>query len=484
MARLHLRSLSVKLLLAFALVALLAIGTVALVVQQVTAHQFTLYISRGGQMRAEAWAQAVAEYYARLSDAERTDPWAGLDAVFEGEGTAYVPGSGRGMGRGQSWGRPQAAAPAEERVLVVSPDGRVAFDTDEDLLGQPVPPNVQEQGAPIVVDGKTVGTLLVTTADLSGYSTWEREFIDAVNRAILGAALLVCLASLTMAVLFSRQLVAPVLRLTAAAERLAAGDLTQRVTVHSRDEIGELGRAFNKMANDLQTAEVQRRQMTADIAHELRNPLSVIRGNLEAMLDGIYALDARHLQPVYKETMLLQRLVEDLRLLSLADAGQLALVRSDIDIRALLEGVVSSAQAVAQDRGLSIELDLSPDDMVIVGDEGRLRQVLGNLLSNAIRHTPPGGRIALRARRREQWIEIVVTDTGSGIAPEDLPYVFDRFYRGEPARDRASGGSGLGLAIARALVEAHSGTIQVQSQPGAGTMFTISLPTTHPPGKD
>jgi signal transduction histidine kinase len=257
---------------------------------------------------------------------------------------------------------------------------------------------------------------------------------------------------------------------------MAQGDLSQRVETRSRDEIGVLGKAFNKMAGDLETAEAQRRQMTADIAHELRNPLSIIRGNLEAMIDGIYVPDDEHLTTIYEEALLLQRLVEDLRLLTLADAGQLTLIRTDVDLADLLSGVANSALAVAQDGGIALHVDVPQDALIAQGDAGRLRQIIGNLVSNAIRYTPQGGTITLHAHQDDENVVIDVADTGHGIASQDLDRVFDRFYRADTARDRASGGSGLGLAIAKALVQAHGGTIDVQSELGQGTTFTIVIP--------
>jgi len=215
--------------------------------------------------------------------------------------------------------------------------------------------------------------------------------------------------------------------------------------------------------------------MTADVAHELRNPLSVIRGNLEAMIDGVYPADVDHVRPIYEETMLLQRLVEDLRLLSLADDGQITLNRSDVDVRALLDGVASGAQAMAQEKGIALQVDAGTP-LIVEGDASRLRQVLNNLIGNALRYTPPGGTITLHTDQDADHVTLSVTDTGPGIPARDLPYIFDRFYRGDAARDRASGGSGLGLAIARALAEAHGGEIHVQSHVGQGTTFTLVLP--------
>jgi len=299
--------------------------------------------------------------------------------------------------------------------------------------------------------------------------------LEAVNRAVLIAVLLVALTALLAAVLLSRHLVSPLRQLTRASNAMAGGDLSQRVVIDTRDEIGDLGQAFNRMAGDLESAQIQRQQMTADIAHELRNPLSVVRGNLEAMLDGIYPADEEHLGPIYEETMLLQRLVEDLRVLSLADAGELPLVRTEVDLGDLLTRVADSARAVAEDKGVSLRLHVPAETVVIEGDVDRLRQVVGNLASNALRYTPQGGEVSLGLSRSNGQARILVSDNGQGIDAQDLPHIFDRFYRADAARARASGGSGLGLAIVRALVEAHGGTVSVESTPGQGATFTVLL---------
>jgi signal transduction histidine kinase len=476
-------SLSARFLLVVALVALLGVGTVALVANRVIAREFTVYVSRGGQLRAQEWAVVAADHYRQAGS------WEGIEAFLD----EYALGRGLGQGRGRQYGRQAqgTGAASDQRILIADPAGQIVYDTQGELVGRPFdalrarpsdglgarPIDAQEQalGAPVVVDGQTVGTLLVTTGDLSGQSELERRFLETVNRAVVWAVLLVAAASLVAATLLSRWLVAPLRQLTAAAEAMAGGDLSQRVAVRTRDEAGELARAFNRMAGDLETAETQRRQMTADIAHELRNPLSVVRGNLEAMFDGVYPVDVEHLEPIYEETVLLQRLVEDLRLLTLADAGQLELVRSDVDVERLLAGVAEGAQAIAQDKGISLQVNPTQESLVIDGDAGRLRQVLGNLLSNALRYTPAGGDVTLSAQPAGGRVRFAVTDTGPGIPAEDLPHVFDRFYRGDAARDRASGGSGLGLAIARALVEAHGGTIEVESAVDRGTTFSVEL---------
>lgn len=460
------KTLRAKLSIAFALVALLGVGTVALVINQATTRAFDLYVSRGAMMRAEQVAADAALYY------EQTGSWQGIENKLQTSAAEYQPG----MGMGRRQGMRGMAGMSNSRILIVGTDETVIVDTGKELVGQAIKKDDLAKSIPISVKGQVIGTLLITTQDMSGHSDLEKQFLSAVNQAVLWAVGAVTAAALVAAVLLSRQLVGPLRQLTAASEAMAQGDLSQRVAIRSNDEVGELGRAFNQMANDLQAAETQRQQMTADIAHELRNPLSVIRGNLEALLDGIYPTDAEHLGPIYEETILLQRLVEDLRLLSLTDTGQLHLVYTDVDFNTLLNTITDSTQAIADDKGIALQVNIPSEPIIIHADADRLRQVIGNLVGNALRYTPTGGTVMLRAARDSGFIRVSVSDTGPGIALADLPHVFDRFYRGDAARDRASGGSGLGLPIARALARAHGGDIHVESTPGQGARFTVSLP--------
>jgi signal transduction histidine kinase len=219
-----------------------------------------------------------------------------------------------------------------------------------------------------------------------------------------------------------------------------------------------------------------RRDMTADIAHELRTPLAVMRGNLEAMLDGVYPFDAEHLNPVLNQVNLLTRLVEDLRTLALAEAGQLPLSKRSVDLAALLQSVWTSFEAQAAAQQVTLHTEIASDLPLVDLDPDRMQQTVGILISNALRYTPPQGSITVGAKTDRASVTIEVTDTGSGIAPEDVPHVFDRFYRADKSRARESGGSGLGLAIAKSIVEAHGGSIEAVSQPGQGTQLIIRLP--------
>jgi signal transduction histidine kinase len=276
-----------------------------------------------------------------------------------------------------------------------------------------------------------------------------------------------------------RGVATPLADVMAAANAVAEGDLSTRVPVpeHGPDAFTNLAESFNRMAQELELADHQRRNLTADVAHKLRNPLHIIQGNLEGILDDVYKPNDEHISATLGETRLLARLVDDLRTLSLAEAGQLPLRREVVDIGELLADVRTSFSGQAEAAGLDLQVALEGHPPSISGDVGRLEQVLNNLVGNAVRHTPAGGSIVLRAQGTGHGVRILVQDTGEGLSAEDLPYIFDRFWRGDKSRSRARGtGSGLGLAIARQLVEAHGGHIAVQSKPGEGTTFVVELP--------
>jgi len=291
-----------------------------------------------------------------------------------------------------------------------------------------------------------------------------------------GLALALPLLALALAVRAWRSIAQPLGAVMEAADALAEGDLSARVPEGRPGEFGGLARSFNRMASELQRAEQVRRNLTADVAHELRTPLHIIQGNLEGILDGVYEATPDHINDTLEETQLLARLVDDLQMLSLAEMGELPLQRERVDVRGLLADVATSFGGQAEAAGVALQVTTPEDalELAVTADADRLDQVLSNLVANALRHTPAGGAITLSAFAQDDSVQIVVADTGSGIPAADLPYVFDRFWRGD--RSRAGAGSGLGLAIARQLVLAHQGRIEVSSTEGMGTVFTVTLP--------
>ncbi|MGD9406200.1 MAG: ATP-binding protein, partial [Anaerolineae bacterium] len=297
-------------------------------------------------------------------------------------------------------------------------------------------------------------------------------FLNEVNRSLVWAGVAAGVVALALGLLLARQLAAPIRALTEAANRLADGEMTQ-VRVRSDDEIGELGQAFNSMARSLAQQETLRRNLMADIAHELRTPLTVIRSDLEALLDGVYEPTPEALASVQEETLLLARLVDDLRALAQAEAGQLRLEREPLDLAELLRGVAASFDLQAHGQGQELRLELDPDLPVVEADPVRVRQVAANLVSNALRHAPEAGCVTVRAEALPAEVRVSVADDGPGIAEEDVSRIFDRFWRGPQPRAQ---GSGLGLTIARELVRAHGGRIWVESEPGQGSTFFFTLP--------
>jgi len=453
--------LFVKLLLAFVLVVAVAVTVLAVMSRESATREFTRFLREQRTQPPDDLIIQLADLYARQGN------WEGAAQLL-------------GQTNQQAWA--QEKIPPMPLLLVDSQGYPVANSWDQYLTDQVAQDT--STGWRVQVDGKTVGTLLME------YRRWPEPGpaagelgpeglarVERLQRNILIAGLIAGAVGLVIAALLAWRLVRPLRQLTEAAEGIALGDLSQRVPAIGGDEVGELASTFNWMASELERAEQLRRNLTADIAHELRTPLSVIRGKLEGVLDGVYPATPQHLQPILESTALLSYLVEDLRLLAQVEAGQLTLEKRAVNIKGLLKDTQTYFKALASEGGLTLALDLAPELPDANADWHRLTQVLSNLLTNALRHTPSGGQVTLSATAGEGAVKVTVTDTGAGIPPEDLSHIFDRFWRGEKSRSRASGGSGLGLAIAKQLIELHGGTIGVQSTPGQGSTFWFTLPT-------
>lgn len=335
---------------------------------------------------------------------------------------------------------------------------------------------------PIIANGQRVGTLYAQRAG-SGARSGE-QFLATVNQAILWAGLTAILLALFLGLLLARRITRPLSRVAEATRGVAAGDLSQQVPVSGQDEVGQLAQDFNHMARALALSESQRRQLLADTAHDLRTPISIIRSHLEAMLDGVFPMTPESLATIHEETLHLSRLVDDVRTLSLAETGQLPLEQQPVDMRELVERVISAFAPLADADGVRLESTLDNVPLV-TADEARIHQVLSNLIANALRYAPLGNQdpptVSVSLQADGDKVTINIADNGPGLTAEQQQRVFDRFWRSDTARDRRQGGSGLGLAIAKSIVEAHDGTIALASTPGAGTTFTITLDTSPGP---
>jgi len=316
-----------------------------------------------------------------------------------------------------------------------------------------------------------------------GMGQQEREFLASVHQALIWVGAGIMLVGLAASYALARSITVPLRTLSGAVKEIARGNYGQRVQINSGDEVEQVARAFNGMAESLETNNQMRKRLLADIAHELRTPLAVIQGNLEGMLDGVVEMDKEQVNSIYEETVHLNRLIGELRDLSLAEAGQLVLDKRLTDVSQLVVRALSKIKPLADEKGIVVESRLAEVPQAEI-DASRINQVVYNLLTNAIRYTPAGGLIVVAATQAGEgkagWLKLSVSDTGQGIAAEDLPHIFDHFYRADKSRARKSGGSGIGLAIVKQLVEAHGGRVEVESAPGRGSCFYVYLPLQGP----
>jgi two-component system sensor histidine kinase BaeS len=328
-------------------------------------------------------------------------------------------------------------------------------------------------GIPTLMIGIVLGLVIGGNQDLLGSRELRRLTFCTIP-------FLIPIIGMLVGTLGVRRWVNPLADVMSAAESLAEGDFSVRVKEEGDQEFVKLARSFNHMAAELDRARIQRQNLTADVAHELRTPLHILQGNLEGALDGVYQASPEYFKSMLEETSLLQRLVEDLQILSMAESGTLDFHFQTLKVSDLIKDVQTSFQAKADDVGVEIitEIPGELEDLTIEGDWHRLDQVLGNLVSNALRFTKKGGTITLAVESVDSMVKIIIRDSGEGIHPDDLPFIFDRFWKGDKPRSRAGGGSGLGLAIAKQLVTAHKGKLLVASQLAEGTTFTIELPNT------
>ena len=456
-------SLQFRLAAGFVLALAVALSLIGLATGVVAGQQAQRFERDRGLAQEARVRQFVSDYYAETGDWSSANP--DLQRALERTGSAIG-----------------------KRIMVFDEQGELIADSHaalhERFLGDGVRRAFwkNERKLPVLRGNEEVGAFSVSTLSLGGQGAANildpapARISQGVKRSLLWAGIGAAALGTLLVWLLSRRTLAPLQNLGATARRLGSGDLSQRAEATGPTEIRELAHSFNAMAQGLEEAERQRRNLTADVAHELRTPLSNIQGYLEAIRDGLVEPNAETIGTIHGQAIHLSRLVEDLRILAQVEAGALQLHTATVDLPELLRDCVEAVRPRSETEGITLVLEAEDSLQGLELDSTRISQVVGNLLDNAIHHTPEGGKVTVSARPVSGAVEVSVSDTGPGIPQEELPRIFDRFYRTDPSRDRSTGGAGLGLTIARRLVEAHGGAIEAQSVVGEGSRFIVRLP--------
>jgi signal transduction histidine kinase len=446
------RSLQFRLLAAFTLVILITIGIVFLFISRVTLSEINQFQKQITEIRADRMQSELVAYYLQTGD------WGGIQQFIAQWGDIYG-----------------------QRLVLTDTNGLTVADSESSNIGKSFSSNTGWDERPLgyisMSFPNNIGTLYISppSSNEAGIIALKILYSQVGRYFIWGGLVAICIA-LIITYILSRRVLAPAKALRQAAGRIGRGDFSTRLHLKDRSELGDLAGAFDTMADNLEKGEQFRRNLITDTAHELRTPLANIRGYLEAIRDGVVQPDEATISSLHEESMVLSRLVEDLQELSLSDAGQLKLVRQPENIIEIISQVVSVTTHTAAEKGLSVINNIVGEFPLCDIDSQRIRQVLHNLISNAIIHTPAGGLITIGAALQGDWVEISVIDTGEGIPNEHLADIFERFFRVDRSRSRTTGGHGLGLTIAKRLVEAHGGKISVTSKLGEGSRFTFTVP--------
>jgi signal transduction histidine kinase len=458
-------SLRFRLLISFLLVILVTVGIVSLFMANVSRDQIRLYEANISQARINRAGMMIAGYYSSQGGWEEVQPVVEMLASME-----------------------------DRRIILTDPQNIVIADSDSKLRGKEyrqetnaifvyersTPPPVPAGGSseqpqfPPPQPEQNHGDLIAILY-ISPLNSTVSNLIQSINTYLVWGAVVAIVIALMITFVISRRITSPLRALNSSAIKLGKGDFTQRVAIKTRDEVGTLAQTFNLMAENLERTEKLRRDMVADTAHELRTPLTNISGYLEAIRDDVVQPDKVTIASLSEETALLTRLVDDLQELALAEAGELKMERQPENIYQLIVQSVTAIKTKLSNKGLEITTNVQDNLPLVNIDYHRITQVLGNLLENAYKYTAAGGKISVTANREGDLIKIGVTDTGQGIPAADLPNMFERFYRVDKSRARSAGGSGLGLTIVKKLVEAHGGSVAVQSELGKGSTFSFTL---------
>lgn len=461
-------SLRTRLVLSFLVIILVTTTIFALISNKIILSRFTDLVARSGQSYAMRVVPLMERYY------QANGSWVGIETLVSSLLTFRDASMNRDFRIPPVSPIPNLLLAGKDERIILMDGNQVIMDTNPDGPDITDPQLLKSYGIKVMVEGKEVGTVISASA-LGIFTDNQVRFVREVNLTLMAAAILAILAVLVVGVIQSQSIVKPVRQLSEAALRVARGDYSQRIQVNRSDELGEMAESFNSMAQELANQQTLRHKAMADIAHELRTPLSVLQIDLESLEDGLLDFTPENIHVIQNEVAHLSNLVEDLRTLSQVDAGDLHLEIVRMEMGTIIREMVERLQNSAREKKISLSYNLPVEEIFVLGDPQRLSQVLINLISNAIQHTGLDGKIEVQLRKLEQLAEISVTDNGEGIPKEELALIFDRLYRVEKSRSRDQGGSGLGLSIARSLVEAQGGKIWVESVEGLGAAFKFTL---------
>jgi signal transduction histidine kinase len=466
-----LRSIRWKLALSLLLIVVVSVGLSSFLIGMGTQREFKEYVASCDQMYTTSVTKFLSDYY------KTTGGWKNVDKLLA-----------------------QQLTSADERLVLSDGGGIIVADTGGEWVGKNAKDVGLSQFVAVSNLNQAIGRLYPLSCDCSGiasslgrscsttsivYTGAEQDFLKRTNNYLWMIGLLTAAVALFLGWVLTRQITQPIHALKKGAQQLSSGEMNYRVPVAARDELGELAKSFNSMADSLDKMEQSRRHLTADIAHELRTPLTVIEGTVDGMLDGVFAPDKEHLNWIKEQTGLLTRLIEDLRDISQAEAGQLKLNIMRTNLVELIERKVSHLQIRAQEKEINLKLLTGVRVAEVEVDPVRMEQIVNNLLTNAIRHTPRSGNITVSVDKQpadnkympgKPGVLVSVADTGEGIPPEHLERIFDRFYRVESSRAKEEGETGLGLAIVKQMAEAHGGRVWAESTVGAGSTFFVFVP--------
>lgn len=453
-----------KLALSFILVTLVAILAAYLLINFAIEKGFKGYFSEKEQLQYERIGQAVALLYRdKAGFSEQLEMTVRHFSMMNGVDIQVVDSRGNVIAKSPSLTSPMVEHMAKMMGKTLSLSDNVVFGKTTEV--------------PVIAHNQRVATVLVTPLVKPGELDEDQRFKNSITSSLMLGGVVAALVALGLSFFISTRMTRPLSLMTASAKKMEQGDLSQKIDIKGEDEIGQLAEAFNHLSIALERQEKLRKNLTADIAHELRTPLTTLRTHLEAFLDGVMEPTKENLSSMHEEILRLSRLVDDLGKLAAVESGALTLHKQEQNLHQLTSRVVENMKPLFVDKGITLISDFKAKNAVLNVDKDKIQQVLVNLLANALKFTPSGGEVKVFTANNSSWFKLGVKDTGIGISKEDQSLIFERFYRVDKSRSRATGGSGIGLTVAKEMVKMHGGDIQVQSELGKGSEFVVKLPT-------